>query len=164
MTDDNKIIRGIKKVLANFQDDKARRQFTEQIEKFKILMGKMPTHIDGHYHVHRLPAILPFILEFSKKNKIPVRAIGEVNFIASFSNPNPKNASLVNLIKIIRNLPQGVSELMTHPGYSSVKLKRVSSLSDQRERELAILISPEIKRVIEEEGIKLISWRDVMMI
>lgn len=166
--DDNQILRGIKKVMAYlqvgvFQKEKAKKQFFEQIKLFKKLVGKMPTHIDGHYHVHKLPAALPFIKEFSQKYKIPLRAVGKVNFINQFSTDNFNDATKENLIKILKNLPNGVSELMTHAGYSSDELRKTSSMSDIREIELKVLTSPEIKKVIKEEKIQLISWKDILL-
>lgn len=154
-----------KKIMTLAMIKNAKKQFYEQIDLFKKLVGEMPDHIDGHHHVHKFPSLLPTILEFSKKHKIPLRAVGEVNFIDSFSGTDdPKDTSPENLIKILRNLPDGVSELMTHPGYFSGELRKESSMSDIREIELKILTSPGIKKVVKEEGIELISWESVKMI
>lgn len=165
--DNNEILRGIEKITVYLtggasQLEKVKKQFLDQIELFKKLISKMPDHIDGHHHVHKAPQILPFIKEFSKKYQIPLRAVGNTNFIDDFSDvSHPEYASVDNLMKIIKGLPDGVSELMTHSGYSSDELRKVSSMSGQREIELQVLTSSEIKKVIKEERTILISWRDI---
>ncbi|MFH0864110.1 MAG: ChbG/HpnK family deacetylase [Candidatus Gottesmanbacteria bacterium] len=165
--DDNQVLRGIKKVTAYlsiglFQVEKAKRLFYSQLKKFKESIGKMPTHIDGHYHVHKLPSIFPFISEFSNKYKIPYRMMKEINFIGEYSDYNhPENASIDYLTKILKGLPDKVSELMTHPGFSSDELRKISSMSDCRATELKTLTSSEIKKIIEEEKIQLINWSQI---
>jgi len=167
--DDNQILRGMEKVLAyialgTFQAEKVTKQFFDQIEIFKKLIGKLPDHIDGHYHVHKLPVVFPTIKKFCQKYQIPFRMMNKVNFIDSFSTNKFKDASKENLIKILKTLPDGIFELMTHSGFTSEELRQTSSMSDIREKELNILTSPGIKKVIKEEKIKLISWKNVLMI
>ncbi len=162
----NQIIRGDEKLSIFFSSrenlEKAITQFLNQIERFRELTGKMPDHIDGHHHAHKVPEFLPFIKEFSFKNKIPLRAIGPVKFIDKFSDVlHPEYNSVENLVQLLKTLPEGISEIMTHSGFSSDELRKVSSLSDQREAELKTLTSPEIKKVIQEEEIELINWSQI---
>lgn len=159
----NMILHQLKKALNILQLERTKEEFYRQLEMFKKLMSSMPTHIDGHHHVHKLPGILPFLLEFSQKYKIPLRAVGKINFIDTFST-DPKDTqsrSVENLTKILKTLPDGISELMTHPSYNSEELRRISSLNFEREIELQTLTLPEIKKVTKEENVQLISWRDV---
>lgn len=65
------------------------------------------------------------------------------------------------LIARLRNLPQGNWELITHPGFMDDSLRAVSSLLDRRELEMEILTDPEVKRVMEEEGIRLITFQEL---
>lgn len=138
------------------------KEFYEQIKLFKKLMERLPDHIDGHYHVHLFKNFRPFILDFSKKHKIPLRILSGVSFIEKFSD-TAETATVENLTRILKNLPEGISELLTHPGYVRDDLRQINSRVDERGVELKTLTSPKIKKVIKEEGIELISWRDVIM-
>jgi hopanoid biosynthesis associated protein HpnK len=63
---------------------------------------------------------------------------------------------------LLENLPEGTWEFVSHPGYNDADLDKVSTrLRHSREKELAILTSPEVKELIQREGIKLISYRDL---
>ena len=77
--------------------------------------------------------------------------IAETGFLdlAAFSN-------------IIHGLTPGVNELMCHPGYADDDLSKTPTrLRAQRERELALLTSREARKLIEDAGIQLISYRDL---
>jgi predicted glycoside hydrolase/deacetylase ChbG (UPF0249 family) len=143
---------------------KAKKIFEEQVRKFKELVGRTPDHLDGHYHIHKLPSFLPFVFGFAQRHGIPLRKVGSVRFIESFSTDDVQDASVENLTKILKNLPDGVSELMTHPVFCFKDLKKISSETDYWKVELKTLTSPEIENVIKEEKIELISWRSVSMI
>jgi hopanoid biosynthesis associated protein HpnK len=64
---------------------------------------------------------------------------------------------------ILSNLPEGTGEIMCHPGYCDGELTRTPTrLRVQREKELRALIHPEIKALIAELGIQLISYRNLI--
>ena len=148
----------LKKVVAAILIEDTKKEFLNQIKIFQKLTDKMPDHIDGHYHVHRMPRIYRFIHAYGRENHIPLR--GDVNFIRSFFGKSSNEAVTVgNLVGILRNLPDGISELMCHPGFVSVDLK--SSYLKQREIELGTLTSPEIKRELKRLRIELIPWNKI---
>jgi chitin disaccharide deacetylase len=63
---------------------------------------------------------------------------------------------------ILRRLPDGVSELMCHPGYVDEDLKRTPTrLHFQRERELKMLTRREIRDLLEDYGVSLATYRDL---
>jgi predicted glycoside hydrolase/deacetylase ChbG (UPF0249 family) len=63
---------------------------------------------------------------------------------------------------LIRNLPEGTWEFVSHPGYNDGDLQKVKTrLRDSRETELAILTSDAVKVVLRQEGVELISYRDL---
>jgi len=98
------------------------------------------------------------IKSWCQKKGVPFRT--QVNFIDSFFRiPSVEQVSIENLISIIRNLPEGVSELMCHPGMTSPDLK--SSYSKQRELELKVLTSSRVKQEIERLGTELINWKQI---
>lgn len=69
---------------------------------------------------------------------------------------------LRSVLDILANLPEGVSELMCHPGYVDADL--VSSgtrLLAQREIEISALTAPVVKKVVADRGIQLISYEEL---
>lgn len=71
------------------------------------------------------------------------------------------------LKKILKKLRPGSTEIMTHPGFLTEDLleleKNLGSyyINRRREAELEALISPELKFLVKELDIKLISYRDL---
>lgn len=59
------------------------------------------------------------------------------------------------LKNILKNLPDGVSEIMCHPGYP------VTGDRLDRKKELMALTDRTVKRTIEEQGIKLVNYGDI---
>jgi predicted glycoside hydrolase/deacetylase ChbG (UPF0249 family) len=57
-------------------------------------------------------------------------------------------------------LPEGTTELMCHPGYADDELSKTATrLQGSRQKELAILIDPGIRKIVARRGIRLISYR-----
>jgi predicted glycoside hydrolase/deacetylase ChbG (UPF0249 family) len=51
-------------------------EWEKQIEKFKILFGKIPDGISSHEHIHYLPAYFKIALELTQKYNIPYIRFG----------------------------------------------------------------------------------------
>jgi hopanoid biosynthesis associated protein HpnK len=63
------------------------------------------------------------------------------------------------LLRIIRSLPAGISELICHPGYDTRELNGVCTrLRSERERELRALTDPDVIAEISAQGITLINY------
>ena len=61
---------------------------------------------------------------------------------------------------MVRSLPDGISELMCHPGYVDEDLTRTPTrLHVQRERELQLLTGREVRGLLENAGVELASYR-----
>jgi predicted glycoside hydrolase/deacetylase ChbG (UPF0249 family) len=61
----------------------------------------------------------------------------------------------------IQNLPSGTSEIICHPGYVDDILKKYAKYVNEREQEVKILTSEELKKEIMENKIELISFREL---
>ena len=77
-------------------------------------------------------------------------------FYASFFG---EGATLDNLIKILQQLPEGVSEIMCHPGYSDETLEQTSGYNRIREQELAVLTDQNALTAIASGKIELHTYR-----
>ena len=65
-------------------------------------------------------------------------------------------ATLDDLLAILANLPEGVTELMCHPGYADAAL--VSDYTTMREVELRVLTDARVRTLIATQGIELINF------
>jgi hopanoid biosynthesis associated protein HpnK len=67
------------------------------------------------------------------------------------------------LCRVIRTLSPGTTELMCHPGVCDEALAREGSrLTRQRERELAAVVDPAVRRCLDETGVRLVGYRDLL--
>lgn len=69
--------------------------------------------------------------------------------------------TVTHLLHILDSLPDGTTELMTHPGLADEMLRQQSSYSIQREKELALLCNPTIKQHVAELNIRLITFANL---
>lgn len=72
-----------------------------------------------------------------------------------------ENATKDHLLKILASLPQGTTEIMSHPGYADTGLISGSTYARQRVLELSVLTNPDVKDFITSAGIKLINFGDL---
>ena len=68
-----------------------------------------------------------------------------------------------NLFRAIsRSIPEGTWEFVCHPGYNDTELHNSNTrLRESRETELRVLTLPAAREVLSQEGIELISYRDL---
>lgn len=79
-------------------------------------------------------------------------------YFAGISFPRP--GSVEELQSLLRSLPDGVTELMCHPGYSATA-KSGSFSTSEREEEMNVLINTQIIEQIRESSIQLVSYADL---
>ncbi len=64
------------------------------------------------------------------------------------------------LVELIGQLPEGLTELMTHPGYCTEELRGARTrLKESREFELEALTAPETRAALERRGVELTDYR-----
>jgi predicted glycoside hydrolase/deacetylase ChbG (UPF0249 family) len=155
--------------LARATKEDAIAEARAQLGRFRELIGRPPTHLDSHHHSHRLPAVFEAIATVAKENGLPVRCASPEMvarlrgrgvrtsdvFVESFFD---ETATLPKLLGILESLGDGTTELMCHPAYADPELVASSSYAKVRERELAVLTSPEPRAAIERLGIRLIQF------
>lgn len=65
------------------------------------------------------------------------------------------------LRQALTNLPDGTWELVCHPGYDDADLRASGTrLLGSRERERELLVSPQLRKFLDEQAIKLIGYRE----
>ena len=90
------------------------------------------------------------------------RALGELRTTDHFTGFQATGTlDAAGLIDALERLPEGLTELMCHPGKLGPELRAASTrLKESREIERAALTSPEARHAIERRGIQLVNYRD----
>lgn len=149
-------------------DDPAicRVELQRQFDRFVELLGRLPSHLDSHQHVHRDSRRLPFFRELAAAHGVPLRDDGPVVYVGGFygqweygvSSPDKVGFSAIERIVRLEVGP-GITELACHPGYVDGGAELV--YNTEREIEVATLCDPRLPRLLDEEGIRLISYREL---
>jgi predicted glycoside hydrolase/deacetylase ChbG (UPF0249 family) len=166
LDDTGQLVRDARVQAERARPEEARIEMGNQIEAFRRLMGRFPTHLDSHHHVARGGALLDLLCFFARSLKVPMRAqdaqvrararedgIRTPEHFMGESGPEPY-WSAERVLEHLRTLPPGVSEFMTHPGYFDDDLA-YSRYGRQRETEVAGLTDPGARALIAREGIRL---------
>ena len=67
--------------------------------------------------------------------------------------------TLEGVMQLLKNLPEGTTELMVHPGYSDDALRKTATrLQESRQSELGILTDTGIRNLVASQGIRLIDY------
>ncbi len=147
-------------------EDACRRELWAQYRRFLDLVGRKPTHLDAHQHVHRHPMRRPLFQELAGSEGLPLRDQPPVVFKGGFyaqweyGVSDPEKVSLATLERILHEeLGEGIYEFCCHPGYFDPALDAV--YHRDRELELRTLTDPALRPFLEGEGIRLISFADL---
>jgi predicted glycoside hydrolase/deacetylase ChbG (UPF0249 family) len=75
--------------------------------------------------------------------------------------PNDNSGYSSLLRQTLASLPEGTWELVCHPGYNDADLRAARTrLLDSREQERRLLTSAELRQFLEEQKIRIISYRE----
>lgn len=139
-----------------------RDEIYAQLDTFRELTQRNPTHLDSHQHTHQRPFIKALMLEMAAQMGIVLRGTdNRVRFWGAFFGqdeylrPRVENISVANFITLLNNLQPGVTELSCHPGLDD---QLDSDYRAERLLEVQTLCDPRVRRVIEDLGIQLTSF------
>lgn len=129
---------------------------------------------------YNFPFRLPKKLDEETRNRLPREAISSYERIIELAER--KNIQLIDyllsypfskedgedyktfkkkVINLLRNLKSGISELYIHPGLATEELKAINPHWEKRYMEFELFKDEEVFKVIQDEGIKLIRWKDI---
>jgi predicted glycoside hydrolase/deacetylase ChbG (UPF0249 family) len=133
-----------------------------QLEAFRELLDRDPTHLDSHQHTHMTEPVATVAAALAAEIGVPLRGRGiryEGGFYgqAARGEPWPQGIAVEHLIELIGLLPQGWTELGCHPGLG---VESESSYGPEREVEVEALCDPRVRAAIEQEGIELRSFAE----
>lgn len=147
--------------------------------------GIRPTHLDVHEYVlfTRGPVLFEILRRVAQSESLPFLSAAEwvagrstitryprgplvlARVVASAPDVPPA-AWAAYYEEQIRALPPGVSELILHPAADSTRMKaltgeRVNWGAAWRARDWAFVASPRLRRLLAEEHIHLVTWRQI---
>jgi predicted glycoside hydrolase/deacetylase ChbG (UPF0249 family) len=145
--------------------DAVRREVMGQLDRFGSLTGRNPTHLDSHQHVHRAEPARSVLLQVAADLRVPLRHFAPgVAYRGDFygqtgkGEPHPDAITPAALVRLIRSLPEGTTELGCHPGNGQ---DLDSMYRVEREREVNTLCHPEVRAALREAAVELCSFHDV---
>jgi predicted glycoside hydrolase/deacetylase ChbG (UPF0249 family) len=151
----------------HFEDDRsaelddaeqAGRALLAQLERFRELVGRDPTHVDSHHHVHARGNRLSVFKRLVDRLAVPLRHAGHVAYIGGFwGQPDLEAVSVASVRRLIASeAREGYSELACHPARLTEDLR--SSYLHERQVELATLTAAGLRAEIERTGVTLVSY------
>ncbi len=148
----------------DFEDAKAvEAECRAQLERFRALLGRDPTHLDSHQHVHESAPVAGVAEALAAELGVPLRnrAIRyEGGFYGQSGKGEPFSAGIAPeaLAGLIRELPPGWTEIGCHPAAGPVP---TSSYDAERRIELRTLCDPSIREALNVTNVKLCSFAQV---
>jgi predicted glycoside hydrolase/deacetylase ChbG (UPF0249 family) len=137
-------------------------EITRQLETFRRLLGRDPTHLDSHQHVHLREPVRTLLIEVAHQLEIPLRHCSPAvcyrgNFYGQTAEgtPLPDVISVDGLLRILETLPSGLTELGCHPA-DGCDLNTM--YRHERLEELRVLCDARVRAAIKTMGIKLCSF------
>lgn len=155
-----------------------------QIERARAF-GIQPTHLDSHMGtLYQSKALFEVFLRVAREYKLPVRVArawaGQAEFLDATLNPN--DAFIDRILDInpsvtpndwakfyadaLRKLEPGVTEVVIHLAYDDGEMQGATADHPNwgaawRQRDLDYFTSAAFRQLLQEQKIKLITWREI---
>jgi chitin disaccharide deacetylase len=140
-------------------------ELDRQLERLERLIGRPPTHLDSHQHVHRHEPARTALRQAGERLGIPVRWFTPgIEYSGAFfgqdseGTPLPDAITVDALVKVIETLPAGVTELACHP---AAEHDHDSAYGEERVQELESLCDPRVRAAIARSGVDLCSFNEL---
>jgi predicted glycoside hydrolase/deacetylase ChbG (UPF0249 family) len=134
-----------------------------QLERFRALLGRDPTHLDSHQHVHESEPVAGVAEALAAELGVPLRNRA-IRYEGGFYGQSGKGEAFPDgiapeaLVALIEKLPPGWSEIGCHPAAGPVP---TSSYDAERHVELRTLCDPSIREALNVTNVKLCSFAQV---
>lgn len=169
--------------LQSVKSEEAEREIRAQIER-ALGAGIHPTHLDSHMgvlflradlfaiyaklaHEYHLPFLAALVPGDPLKTQSQLHENDAVVNTVIIANPSVQPGNWKQFYgDAIKNLKPGLSEMIVHLGHDESELQAVTVDhvdygSAWRQRDFDYVTSPEFKKVLEENHIVLVKWRDL---
>ena len=150
-----------------------------------VKLGIKPTHLDSHMGtLYQSKELFEMFLRVARENKLPVRMSKEwfsrLSYLPSILQPGDVVLDHIDTIDTsvtsdgwekfysdaVKNLRPGVTEFVVHIAYDDAEMKAITIDHPNwgaawRERDFTFLTSDTFRKLLAENQIKLITWRDL---
>lgn len=169
--------------VSHLKADEAEREIRAQIER-AIAMGIHPTHLDSHMGaLFSRPDLYAVYIKVAHEYKLPFLTFIDQKTRADLSSKISSNDVVLDSVVIadpsihptdwktfyanaIKNLKPGVTEIIVHLAYDDAEMRAVTIGYDDygaawRQRDYDVMTSPEFKKLLEDNHVILIKWKDL---
>jgi len=136
-----------------------------QVTRFTELVGRPPTHLDSHQHVHRDDPVRTVVVAVAERLGVPLRHhTPGIHYEGGFygqtetGEPFPDLVSASHLRALLRGLPDGITELACHPAAAA---DAATAYIDERLLELDALCDPSVRATLRDHDIRLANFADL---
>lgn len=140
-------------------------EIRHQLESFRALTGKNPTHLDSHQHAHREQPVRSLMIALALDLAIPLRHFSpRIRYCGSFYGQSASGQSCLDaltsvaLIRVFQKLPPGITELACHPGEDHTL---DTMYCRERFVEVQTLCDPQVREALRGEDIELCSFQQL---
>jgi predicted glycoside hydrolase/deacetylase ChbG (UPF0249 family) len=164
--------------------DEVEKEIRAQIERARKL-GIQPTHLDSHMGtLYQTKELFELFVRIARENKLPIRVSKDmfsgVAFLPSIMRAD--DVMLDHIVSIepsvtsdgwgkyyadaVKNMQPGVTEFVVHIAHDDAEMKAIAFDHPNwgaawRERDFQYLTSNEFRKVLTENNVKLITWRQL---
>lgn len=155
--------------------DELEVEFRAQIETV-LAAGLKPTHLDWHsFRIARRPEIFDVMFRMAREYGLALRVreqfliekvqrhalpTNDYDFLDSYGLDTV--GKLDHYVQLLRDLPVGLSEWAVHPGLENDELLAIDpDGAPVRQADLDAMISAQVREVIKQEGITLLSYKSL---
>jgi chitin disaccharide deacetylase len=132
-------------------EEAVRTEVWRQMAEFCRFVGRNPSHLDSHQHVHRDEPVRSELLNIGRELGIPVREFSQIRYCGDFYGQDgeghrlPDVISVGGLEKILITVGEGLTELGCHPGYPQ---DLASVYREERQDEVRVLCDPAVRDLL----------------
>lgn len=129
-----------------------------QLARFRQLLGRNPTHLDSHQHVHRDEPVRAVVARAGRILGVPVRHLSRARYCGAFYGQGRRGAPLPDgitptaLAGLVHGLAAGTTELACHP---AAVVDIDTDYGVERLLELEALCAPAVREAVAAAGVRL---------
>jgi predicted glycoside hydrolase/deacetylase ChbG (UPF0249 family) len=138
-----------------------------QLEMFRALTGREPTHLDSHQHVHLHEPVKSVLIDLAERLTVPLRHFSRhVKYCGEFygqtgkGHPCLEAITVDRLFEIISTLPLGVTELACH-GHQGPSGPDGAMYGRERALEIATLCDSRVRDALLVHEVELCSFENL---
>jgi predicted glycoside hydrolase/deacetylase ChbG (UPF0249 family) len=144
----------------------ATAELRRQLERFRALVGRDPSHLDAHYNRHLAPDVQPYFEALAHELGVTLRRVDRrIAFRGEFygqdgrGRPDPDAITPDALLRLVESIDQTITDLACHPGFTD-------DLDDwyrtEREQEVRALCDERVRAAVSRMELKLCTFPDAL--